>query len=120
MVGDEKSDKPIRPGARRSDVLARLGTPEHFLSEDQMTYSLLTERAVWVYPLFLSDGPAQFRAYVLRLTSDDGTLIRWEMAHADEDRDPVWFGYETKAPQRAKEFLDDPKKVKTATLSPKG
>jgi hypothetical protein len=93
-IGDEKSKRPIRPGAvRKEDVIRILGQPQ-FASDDgsAIAYALDTERSAWVWPMCFTAVPAQTRTYGLRLSfGDDGVLNKWKLVQSDQSQ--VIFGY---------------------------
>jgi hypothetical protein len=90
LIGPVGSKHPIQPGVTRAQVVALLGPTGYKMTNDQLLYSLLTDRAAWVAPLCFSAVPATERGYALRLTFDkNDVLLRWELAHSDEQLD--WF-----------------------------
>ena len=117
ILGDVNSKLPIRPGMARAQVLSVLGKPNYRSTDNESIYIMLAERAVWVYPLcFFAAAPAQFRGYALRLTFKDDILVRWDLAHAEENRDPIWMGYGSKAPYEAAEKLQTTGPARSAAL----
>ena len=117
LLGDVNSKLPIRPGLTRAQVFSVLGKPNYGSTGDQLIYTMLAERAVWVYPLcFFAAAPAQFRGYALRLTFKDDILIRWDLAHTEEDRNPIWMGSGSQAQHEAVEKLQSKGPSRSAAL----
>ena len=117
ILGDVNSKSPIRPGLTRAQVYSVLGKPNYRSTDNELIYIMLAERAVWVYPLcFFAAAPAQFRGYALRLTFKDDILVRWELAHSEENRDPIWMGYGSKAPYEAADNLQSKGPSRSAAL----
>lgn len=87
MIGDAKSDRPIRPGAiTRAAILAKLGPPP-YVSKDGKTiaYTLETVRGAWIWPLCFHGYPQSQRAYALGLHFDrNDVLVDWKIVHVDE------------------------------------
>jgi hypothetical protein len=116
ILGDYRSKRPIRPGTSRAQVLALLGKPDANSTQDQLFYTLLAQRAVWVAPLCFSAVDAQLRGYALRLTFDGDTLVRWDLSHVDENRDFIWSGYNSTATAKAVDLLKKNSPSSSASL----
>ena len=116
ILGDVNSKSPIRPGLTRAQALSVLGKPNYRSTDNELIYTMLAERAVWVYPLcFFAASPAQFRGYALRLTFKDDILVRWDLAHKEENRDFIWT-YGSHADYEAVEKLQTQGPARSAAL----
>ena len=86
-VGDEKSNKPVRPGAiSRSEIIKRFGSPNDFEHDQSIGYrlSLNTKKRVW--PLCFHSEIAREREHTLILHFDkNGMLIKYDLSEFDYD-----------------------------------
>jgi len=85
LLGNAGSNRPLRPGMTRAQVLALLGSSAPQSPQDQVLYTLVMERAVWFEPLCFRSVSAAETGYALRLTFDaNDVLVRWDLAHVDK------------------------------------
>jgi hypothetical protein len=78
MVGDAPSDRPVRIGVARDAVLAVLGTPASYESENRLVYTWTEVYGKWVgicYPGWLTSAPSRSRRMRIILKFDDRDML---------------------------------------------
>ena len=90
LIGDARSDKPIRPGAvNKTDALKQLGGP-WMTSPDgrSVAYVYIVKKSRIVFPLCgFATGPGASRAYGFRLDFDQANLLTDVKMETEDDSD---------------------------------